>query len=105
MFQVWKADIVASLITTHALPVVMPTALQEPIPPDVSSGLELARFQKTTTEGKVAHLHANLVTMKGESLRGLAAIGPPTLFSCLLVCADGENSFPNQSSFRPAVID
>ncbi|CAM9106250.1 unnamed protein product [Pylaiella littoralis] len=41
-------------------------SVQERIPPDVSSGLELARFRKTTIEGKITHLHASMVNFKGE---------------------------------------
>ncbi|CAB1099046.1 unnamed protein product [Ectocarpus sp. CCAP 1310/34] len=40
-------------------------SLRQPTPPDISSALELARFQKTSTEGKLTALQASLVNFKG----------------------------------------
>eukprot|EP00903_Cladosiphon_okamuranus_P009116 g8709.t1 len=40
-------------------------SLHEPIPPDISSGLELARFRRTATEGKISHLQGSMSNFKG----------------------------------------
>ncbi|CAM9731349.1 unnamed protein product, partial [Scytosiphon promiscuus] len=48
-------------------------SLQEPTPPDISSGLELARFRKTTLESNIEHLQANLVATRGDFHRVRAA--------------------------------
>ncbi|CAM9251038.1 unnamed protein product [Ectocarpus sp. 4 AP-2014] len=43
-------------------------SLQQPTPPDISSALELVRFRKTSTEGKLTALQASLVNFKGDTI-------------------------------------
>ncbi|CAM9825863.1 unnamed protein product, partial [Ectocarpus fasciculatus] len=49
-------------------------SLQQPTPPDISSALELARFRKTSTEGKLAALQASLVNFKGDTTMRCRAV-------------------------------
>lgn len=42
------------------------SALHEPIPPDISSGLELARYRRAATEGKISHLQGSMANFKGD---------------------------------------
>lgn len=46
--------------------VFLHVALHGPIPPDISSGLELARFRRTATEGKISHLQGSMANFKGD---------------------------------------